>query len=162
RGVRQLLRAWRVEDGPPAEFGRFATTEFIPQGPALDACFARLEALLERIDGYFLSLTRDLRFALEVETGPIQPIDERLGAWDPAAHEQDDLFENGTALVVLLNFRLTTLDERLKEGGEWSRRQWAEARLAERFATRLPAEVSQVITKAFVEGEAYIAADNIV
>jgi hypothetical protein len=162
RGVAQVLRAWRQEDGPPAEFGRFVEAEFLPEGPALDACFSRLEAALERIDGSFLSLTRDLRFPLEVEIGPIQPIDERLGAWDPAAHVQDDLFASGTAFVVLLNFRMTTLPERLKEGPDWSRRQWAEARLADRFATRLPAEVSQGIAKAFVEGEAYIAGDNIV
>jgi hypothetical protein len=161
RGVKQALRAWRQEDGPPAEFDRFVTKEFLPDGAALDACFDRMEWLLERTDGYFLSLGRDVRFALEVETGPIQPIDERFGAWDPGAHVQDDLFENGTAFVVLLNFRLTTLAERLKEGPGWTRRQWAEARLADRFARRLPAEVSQGIQRAFVEAEAYIARDNI-
>ncbi|HZN04196.1 MAG TPA: hypothetical protein VFD06_11500 [Candidatus Polarisedimenticolia bacterium] len=161
RGVKQVLRAWRQEDGAPSEFERLVTTEFFPEGAELDGCFDRLEALLERIDGYFLSLGRDLRFTLEVETGPIRPIDERLGAWDPGAHVQDDLFGNGTAFVVLVNFRLTTLDERLKEGPGWTRRQWAEARLADRFARRLPAEVSQQIQRAYVEAEAYIARDNI-
>ena len=32
---------------------------------------------------------------------------------------------------MLLNFRLTTLDERMAEGADWSRRDWAEARLAQ-------------------------------
>ena len=57
------------------------------------------------------------------------------------AHVSDDFFANKLAFTVLLNFPLTTLEQRLMEGEEWSRRQWAETRLASRFSKRVPAEV---------------------
>ena len=70
---------------------------------------------------------------LDLDSGPVMPYDETFGAWDPTAHVIDDLFENKLAFVVLLNFPLTTLAERERDGAKWTRRQWAETRLAERF-----------------------------
>ncbi|HZM69250.1 MAG TPA: hypothetical protein VFB95_02655 [Candidatus Cryosericum sp.] len=161
RGVAQVLDSWRSEDGPAREFGTFVTTEFIPRGPGLDALFDRLEFAFERIDGHNLSIARDLRWATDVESGPILPIDERLSGFEPSAHVQDDLFKNRVAFVVLLNFPRTTLQERLESGPRWSRRVWAEARLAGRFEARVPAEVTQRITTALVEADAYISGYNI-
>jgi hypothetical protein len=63
--------------------------------------------------------------------------------------------------VVLLNFPLTTLDQRLNEGAGWTRRQWAEARLARRFSRRIPAEVNLALARAAAEADAYIAGYNI-
>ena len=65
------------------------------------------------------------------------------------------------AFVVLLNFPLTTLDERLTQGPSWTRRQWAEARLAQRFGKRIPAEVALEFARATAEAEQYIAQYNI-
>ena len=73
----------------------------------------------------------------------------------------DDFFANKLAFVVLLNFPLTTLDQKLTEGTHWSRRQWAETRLAERFSKRVPAEVLQATSKAGAEASSYIASYNI-
>ena len=58
RGVAQVQRAWRADDGDPAAFRAFVEAEFLPQGPALDAAFARLESAFERVDGYFNALGR--------------------------------------------------------------------------------------------------------
>ena len=63
--------------------------------------------------------------------------------------------------MVLLNFPLTTLDERLQNGPNWTRRQWAEARLAERFSKRIPADVNLGISQAEAESGQYIAEYNI-
>ena len=161
RGVGQALLYWRPEDGDATAFRAFVEAEFVPLGPALDAVFSRLEFALERLDGYFLSLSRDLRRGLDLEIGPLLPLDERLGAFDPAAHVADDLFKSRLAFVALLNFPLTTLEERLARGGTWSRREWAEARLAGRFSTRVPAEVNANLTRASAEAGSYIAAYNI-
>jgi hypothetical protein len=116
RGVTQVLRCWRAEDGDPAALARFAQEEFIPTGPALDAAFGRFEFALERLDGYMTSLVRDLRRGTDLEIGPLLPLDERLAAFDPSAHVADDLFANKIAFVALLNFPLTTLEERLAQG----------------------------------------------
>jgi hypothetical protein len=60
---------------------------------------------------------------------------------------------------VLLNFPSRRW-ERL-ELGPGTRRQWAEARLAERFSKRVPASVNLAITEAGAEADRYIARYNI-
>ena len=89
------------------------------------------------------------------------PFDEIIGGYDPSAHILDDFFQNKLAFVVLLNFPLTTLDQRLKEGPSWTRRQWAEARLAEGFSKRIPADVNLSIAEAGAQASQYIADYNI-
>ncbi|HSN68894.1 MAG TPA: hypothetical protein VLV48_06595, partial [Thermoanaerobaculia bacterium] len=69
-------------------------------------------------------------------------------------------FANRLAFTVLLNFPLTTLAERLA-GDTWSRRQWAEARLAQGFGRRVPGEVTLAIGQASAGAERYIADYNI-
>jgi hypothetical protein len=161
RGVDQVARYWRPEDGDAAEFAEFVTSEFAPQGAPLDGLFERFESAEESVFGYFVSMGRDLRRRVDLDLGPLTSLDRRLGAWSPAAHVSDDMFGNKLAFVALLNFPVTTLDERMAEGMGWSRRQWAEARLAQQFETRVPADVNEKITRAYSEAEAYIADYNI-
>ncbi|HXY42354.1 MAG TPA: hypothetical protein VEQ10_21940, partial [Vicinamibacteria bacterium] len=139
----------------------FAQAEFLPRGEALDRTFDRFEFALERVFGYLTSLTRDLRQGAELDLGPLLPLDERLAAWNVGAHVSDDLYANKLAFVALLNFPLTTLDERMRDGLGWSRRQWAETRLAGRFQTRVPAEVAASLTAAYSSAEAYVAGYNV-
>jgi hypothetical protein len=161
RGVDQVLRLWRKEDGDAAALSAFTQSEFLPAGEKLDLTFERFEFALERTNGYLLSLGRDLRKQIDLDLGAILPIDEKLGAWDAGAHVSEDLFGNKIAFVALLNFPLTTLDERMKDGMGWSRRQWAETRLAGRFSTRIPAEVTQRIAEADASASAYIDGYNV-
>jgi hypothetical protein len=161
RGVDQVARYWRSTDGDAATFRAFVEQEFLPVGETLDATFARLEFAMERLNGYYTSLGRDLRSGQAVDRGPLLPIDQRLAGFEPAAHFSDDFFENKVAFVVLLNFPLTSLDERLREGPSWSRRQWAEARLAQVFQTRIPGAVTAKIAEAYSTAEDYINAYNI-
>ncbi|MCI0494588.1 hypothetical protein L0Z72_06240, partial [candidate division KSB1 bacterium] len=72
-----------------------------------------------------------------------------------------DFFQTKIAFTALLNFPLFTLDQRLKLGLEWSREQWAQARLAQRFANRVPAEVKQKISESYVAADNYISNYNI-
>jgi hypothetical protein len=91
----------------------------------------------------------------------VYPFDEMFAAYSPNAHVIDDFFQNKLAFVVLLNFPLTTLDERLTQGERWTRRQWAEARLALQFSRRVPADVNQAISAAGADAEQYISEYNI-
>ena len=84
-----------------------------------------------------------------------------FGGYDPSAHVLDDFFDNKLAFVVLLNFPLTTLQERLEQGPTWSRRRWAEVRLAQVFDKRVPADVSLSISRAGSDADRYIAEYNI-
>ncbi|HKY33122.1 MAG TPA: hypothetical protein VJV23_11345 [Candidatus Polarisedimenticolia bacterium] len=161
RGTAQAARFWRQDDGDPEALRRFLEEEFLPRGPGLDATFHRLEFAMERIGGYMNSLQRDLRRGVDLEIGPMLPVDERLGSFAVDAHLSDDLFANKIAFVVLLNFPLTTLQERLEQGPSWTRRQWAEARLAQRFSDRVPAEIRRKAAEAFAAADTYISGYNI-
>ncbi|MGC4000660.1 MAG: hypothetical protein QM767_25710 [Anaeromyxobacter sp.] len=161
RGVKQAAAFWRASDGDAAGFEALCTEQFQPQGPGLDALFHRLEAGFEALDGHGLEIGRELSRWAQLEVGPLQPVDGLLAAYDPGAHVIDDLFDGKVAFAALLNFPLTTLDERLGQGAGWSRRQWAEARLANRFARRVPAAVNQQLARAYADGQAYVAGYNI-
>ncbi len=161
RGVAQAAAAWRPSDGDAAAFEALCATQFAPTGPPLDALLARLEAALEQLDGHAVEVNRELARWAVLETGPLQPVDPLLSAFDAGAHVVDDLFAGKIAFVALLNFPLTTLSERLGPGSGWSRRQWAEARLAGRFARRVPAAVNQEIAAAASRADLYVAGYNI-
>ena len=161
RGMRQVAAYWRAEDGDAEVFENFVRDNFAADQKSLDDTFNRFEFILESIDGHMLEINRDLARQATLDIGPILPMDETLAGYDVQAHINDDFFDNKTAFVALLNFPLTTLDERLSQGPKWSRRQWAEARLAQRFSRRIPADVNLAIAKAAGDAEQYIAQYNI-
>ena len=158
RGVDQVVSLWREEDG---ELAPFLKEHFISDPKILDETFARFEVLFESLDGHFNEIGRDLRRATDLDVGPLLPVDPLFTAIDPSAHLTEDLFLGKIAFVALLNFPLTTLEERLRDGRSYSRRQWAEVRLAGRFARRIPAEVAQQQAKASAEADLYIAEYNL-
>jgi len=65
-----------------------------------------------------------LRWQTDIDAGPVLPWDELFAGYEPGAHIGDDFFANKIAFVVLLNFPLTALEERLGAGERWSRQQW--------------------------------------
>ncbi len=161
RGLRQVADFWRAEDGDSEVFEAFVRRNFAGDQAALDVMFNRFEKLLEQLDGHMLEVLLAFRRQSDLDIGPILPFDEQFAAYDPAAHVSDDFFNNKLAFVVLLNFPITTLEERLSDGAEWTRRQWAEARLADRFARRVPADVQQAVAAAGAAADQYIAEYNI-
>ena len=156
-----MAEFWRAEDGDAAAFEDFVRTNFAGDQATLDTMFNRLESLLEQLGGHMHEINREFRQQSDLDLGPVLPFDEIIGGYDPSAHVSDDFFQNKIAFVVLLNFPLTTLDQRLKEGPTWSRRQWAEARLAEGFSKRIPADVNLGIAQAGAQAGQYIAEYNI-
>ena len=161
RGLRQAAGLWRAGDGDAEAFRAFANAHFAGDPQTLDAMFERYEYLLERLDGHMNKLVQEFRRHSDLDHGPILPFDLLFAGFNPAAHVGEDMFNNRLAFVVLLNFPLTTLEERLAEGSDWGRRQWAEVRLAQRFGRRVPAEVNQAISRATAEANRYIAEYNV-
>jgi hypothetical protein len=160
-GLHQVVEFWRPEDGDTAAFEDFVRANFAGDQASLDTLFGRFQRLLEQLDGHMHEIAREFRNQQDLDLGPVRPYDEIFGGYDPAAHVLDDFFENKLAFTVLLNFPLTTLEERIKEGPKWTRRQWAETRLAQRFAKRIPADVNLAIARAASESDNYIAGYNI-
>jgi hypothetical protein len=161
RGLKQTAEFWRAEDGDARTFEEFVRQNFAGTQADIDTLFTRYETLLEQLDGHMLEIIRAFRTQSDLDLGPVMPYDQVFAGYDPSAHANDDLFANKLAFVVLLNFPLTTLDERLKEGAGWTRRQWAEVRLAQRFSRRVPASVNLAIGEAVAHAEQYIAEYNI-
>ncbi|HKQ99856.1 MAG TPA: hypothetical protein VJT09_04235 [Pyrinomonadaceae bacterium] len=161
RGLRQVMNFWRAEDGDAGVFEEFVRTHFAGDQATLDKMFERFQYNLEQIDGHMQEIGREFRQQSDLDRGEILPFDELFAGYDSSAHVTDDFFRNKLAFVVLLNFPLTTLEERLSQGENWSRRQWAEARLAQRFSKRVPAEVNLELARASAEVDRYIAEYNI-
>jgi len=153
RGLKQAWAAWTPEDG---DFAEFARASYLPTEAERALMFARLERVFEQIDGHMNEISRELRWTTDVDVGPNIGIDSAMAGLDPSAHMTEDLFASKIAFWVLLNYPLTTLDERTREGVRWNRQKWAEARLSGRFSSRVPAKVQQAITKAASEADSYI------
>ncbi|HST13155.1 MAG TPA: hypothetical protein VLL05_22450, partial [Terriglobales bacterium] len=160
-GMHQLLEFWRLEDGDASTFESFVRANFAGDQTSLDIMFDRYQHLLEQLDGHMHEISREFATQQDLDLGPIRPYDEIFGGYDPSAHVIDDFFQNKLAFIVLLNFPLTTLEERINLGPKWTRRQWAETRLAERFSKRIPAEVNLAIAQAGGDAANYIASYNI-
>jgi hypothetical protein len=161
RGLKQVADFWRAEDGEQKVFEEFIRTNFAGDQITLDALFNRFQHNLEQLDGHMNEIGREFRQQSDLDVGPILPFDDLFAGYDPSAHATDDFFKNKLAFVVLLNFPLTTLQERLKDGERWTRREWAETRLAQRFSKRVPAEVNLAIAQASADAGRYIAEYNI-
>lgn len=161
KGVEQAARFWREEDGTPGEFSAFCEKQFIADPDTLRMTAGRYETMLESVSGHMREMGRDLSWNVDVETGTLLPVDYLFAEYSPGAHFNDDMFRSKIAFVCLLNFPLYSLEERLRLGPEWSRQEWAETRLAETFSARVPAEVSQKLTQAYVAADNYINEYNI-
>jgi hypothetical protein len=161
RGVAQVAQRWFAEDGDDAAFVSFCAEGFVADEAELSAIAARLETVLEQIDGRLHEVRRMLLTPQDLDTGPVARVDQQLSNLDLAAHVDDDLFKTKVAFLALLNFPVHTLAERLASGGTWSRDTWARSRMMDRWAVRVPAEVAQEGTKAFVAADHYIAGYNI-
>jgi hypothetical protein len=161
RGLHQTAEFWRAEDGTPDAFAAWVRENYYGDPAVLEEFFTRMQDSLESIDGHMLEISRDLHRQTDLDLGPIRPFDDVLAAWGPAAHVNDDFFANKLAFAVLLNFPLTRLDQRLAEGETWSRRQWAETRLVDRFSKRIPADVFRAVDQAGAKASSYIASYNI-
>jgi hypothetical protein len=161
RGVDQVAAFWRTADGDEKAFLKFVSENFAGDEKTLDGIFQRFEENLETVDGHLLEINRDLAKRTVVEMGPILEVDKLFGSYDASAHFNDDMFAQKIAFVALLNFPLSTLQERLDGGEKWSRRQWAESRIARRFQSRVPASVAQGIAQASADAELYIAEYNL-
>jgi hypothetical protein len=161
RGMHQVADFWRAEDGDPATFEELVRTHFAGDQPTLDALFNRMQFILESVNGHMTEIARDLQWQSDLDLGTVYPFDEIMAGYAPGAHITDDFFANKLAFIVLLNFPLTTLEQRLTEGEKWSRREWAEAALALNFSKRIPSDVNLAVGKASAEASQYVATYNV-
>lgn len=161
RGVSQAAALWRESDGTEAEFSEYMKENF--KGTA-----AEKEELLNSISRAMevFSWTAN---QTSIELGRpttlvgIEPteVDYLLSGYSPMAHFSDDMFANKLAFMTILNFPHYSLAEKDELGKNWSRLEWAYARMGDTFTQRIPAEVNALSSEAYADAENYIADYNI-
>ncbi len=161
RGVRQVAGLWRDQDGTVDDFANFCKSSFVSDTAQLAQLFNTLERNFEVINGYYHKMDVMLKAPLQLEGAEITPVDMMFGGYSASAHLADDLYANKVAFLTALNFPFYTLEEKTELGAGWSRKEWAYARMGDRFISRVPATIQQDISGTITEADAYISDYNI-
>ena len=161
RSVPQVASLWTSQDGTPDEFKTFCIEHFVADSASLAHMAEQLQANLESLWGCFNKMSVDLKLPLHVAGPEPTTLDELFGGYDPAAHFDDDMFQQKIAFIVVLNFPFYTLDEKNSMGKTWSRQQWAYARLGDLFTSRVPAQCNQQLANQLAAADNYISNYNI-
>lgn len=161
KGVNQAAAFWVKEDGSEADFEKLCTEYFIGSPEKLEENFRKLSTHFEVLGGHFNKISLDLKRPLHLDEGEILQIDMLFGGFDPSAHLTEDFFKNKIAFLVLLNFPHYSLAEKAALGPQWSRKEWAYARMGDVFTSRASADVLQKISDAFTAAGTYIDEYNI-
>lgn len=160
-GVNQAASLWRSSDGTFEDFQSFCESNFIANPVELDVLFQQLSTAFEVLNGNMLKITKDLMRPIHLDKGPITPMAMMLGGFNVAAHLSEDLYTSKIAFVTSLNFPFYSLSKKTELGSQWTRKQWAYARLGDMFTSRIPAELLQKYSRVSTDADAYIDEYNI-
>ena len=161
RGVEQAAALWTEADGTAAEFEAFCMENFVADPDERARMAAQLEQNFESLWGCFNKMNVDLNLPIHVDGPEPTKLDEMFGAYSPSAHFNDDMFQQKIAFIVVLNFPFYTLEEKNTLGKDWSREEWAYARLGDVFTARVPADVQQALSAQLSAADNYISNYNI-
>ena len=162
RGVRQLATLWQEADGTEADFVGLVTTHHAATEEEKKVLYDRLSHILEQC-GQSADLLNNTLQEPTTLVGKGEPsiVDWIISGYSPMAHFTEDMFANKIAHICVLNFPSYTLEEKNTLGQEWTRLEWAYARMGEVFNTRIPGSVYAHSAQAMSEAENYIAGYNI-
>lgn len=162
RGIEQAAALWTPADGTSEEFAAFVREHYCVTDSERLALFESLSRILENCYQSADQLTVDLLRPTQLtNAGEPAVTDWIMSGYSPLAHFSDDMFANKLAFVTILNFPHYTLDEKNTLGRDWSRLEWAMARMGDVFTTRVPAAVKAQLAQANADAENYIADYNI-
>jgi len=161
RGVRHAGSIWWAKDGSENDFKTFCVDNFAGDDNLRHLLFEKLDKHFETLLGHFNWMSLRLQEPVHLKFGEILTVDELFAGYDPGAHLSDDLYDNKIAFVVALNFPYFSLREKEESGKDWSRKEWAYARMGDAFTARIPAELQQNFSKINAETDIYISQYNI-
>ncbi|HEX2936541.1 MAG TPA: hypothetical protein VHO72_14390 [Bacteroidales bacterium] len=157
----QVARFWTAADGTEEDFSVFCTENYLASDAERTQAMERIAKNFETIYGYFNRVTIGLKEPLHLDMGPITSIDNLFGGYDVSSHISEDFFNNRIAFYILLNYKFYTLAQKTALGDNWSRSQWAEARLAEFFNARVPSQLTLKYAEVNTKADSYISEYNI-
>ena len=162
RGTRQVAALWQESDGTANDFINLVRTHYIADAEDKKQLFERLSFILEQC-GQSADMLNNTLQEPTVLLGKGDPImvDWIVGGYSPMAHFAEDMFANKVAHICVLNFPAYTLDEKNTLGLQWTRLEWAYARMGEVFNTRIPGNVYANSAQMMTQAENYISNYNV-
>lgn len=161
RGVKQTAELWHAEQGDQQKFTEFCLTNFIPDSVSYDRLFSKLQRNFEILWGNYSLMQMRLNEPLDLTGAEVENVDLMFGAFSPSAHLESDLYDNKIAFLTTLNFPQYSLEEKNTWGKNWSRQQWAYARMGEVFTSRIPSELNISMSQVSSDADMYISTYNI-
>ena len=159
--LKQVIRFWTPADGSEEDFTLFCTENYLSTEDTRDLAFEKISKNIEILYGYFHRINVGLKEPLHLDLGPLTPVDNLFGSYDASGHLKEDFFNNKIAFYLLLNYPFHTLAEKTALGKNWTRKQWAMARLAEFIHSRVPAELVLKYAEVNTKADSYISDYNI-
>ena len=162
RGAAQVAALWRESDGTEEDYLTLITNSYAGTDEAKKQLYDRMAFILEQCgqSADMLNNTLQEPTTLLGKGDPTQ-VDWIISGYSPMAHFAEDMFANKIAHICVLNFPHYTLEEKNTLGKEWTRQEWAYARLGDVFSSRVPGNVVANYSQALSEAENYIAGYNI-
>ena len=162
RGAAQVAALWRESDGTEEDYLTLITNSYAGTDKAKKQLYDRMTFILEQCgqSADMLNNTLQEPTTLLGKGEPTQ-VDWIISGYSPMAHFVEDMFANKIAHICVLNFPHYTLEEKNTLGKEWTRQEWAYARLGDVFSSRVPGNVVANYSQALSEAENYIAGYNI-
>ncbi|MFT3740787.1 MAG: hypothetical protein QM786_18710 [Breznakibacter sp.] len=161
KGVAHIATLWRANDGDEQAFVAFCAESFIADDAKLAEAFGKISRNMEVLQGHFNKVSLELQRTLHEPAGQITPIDEAFGGYNAASHLINDLYDNKIAFSIALNFPFYTLGEKEALGHDWTRQQWAYARLGDLFTSRVPSGLIRKASEVESQSDIYISGYNI-
>lgn len=162
RGAVQVAALWQESDGTKEDYLALITNSYAGTDEAKKQLYDRMAFILEQCgqSADMLNNTLQEPTTLLGKGDPTQ-VDWLISGYSPMAHFAEDMFANKIAHICVLNFPHYTLEEKNTLGKEWTRQEWAYARLGDVFSSRVPGNVVANYSQALSEAENYIAGYNI-
>lgn len=161
RGVSQVAALWQDSDGTNADFASFVKENYAQTSESRDELFKKLSTAYEVLLGTQNQVAVELSLPTILAGPEPTNIDYIMSAFNPYSHLWNDLYENKVAFITILNFPNYSLAEKNELGNNWTRKEWAYARMGDLFTSRVPAELNKESAQANADAENYIASYNI-
>jgi len=161
KGVEQAAALWYTTDGSTDDFLTFCVDNYVNDCVLREQLFDRISNKFEILIGYFNKISVLLKEPVHMVGGELQLIDYEMAAYEVSAHFNDDMFASKIAFTVIINFPSYSLADKKVLGENWTRKEWAYARLGDVFTSRVPANIQQEIATAESAADNYISDYNI-
>ena len=154
RGEEQVATLWQENDGSEADFQDLVSRSYAGTCEEKRMIYNRLAYIIEQCNQSADMLNNTLQEPTTlVGKGEPTSVDWIISGYSPMAHFAEDMFANKIAHICVQNFPHYSLVEKNTLGKDWTRQEWAYARLGDVFTDRVPGNVIATYSQALSQAE---------